>query len=162
MSHAMTLNHLASSNFTSALCNSSGVAMTPSEPSRQTHSQPSPTIPQSGATQIVIELSRSQIDQIIRKASQSGGGASLFTGLYESSTLDISVVARNNPRLSGSLLTGLAVLGLFPRDGSELTNAHIARALNIGVSTAHRYLATLLAAGLVQRDPNTRRYSVPQ
>ncbi len=136
--------------------------MTPSEPSRQTRSQPSPTPPQSGATQIVIELSRSQVDQVIREASQSAGAASPFTGLYESSPLDISVVARGNPRLSGSLLTGLAVLRVFPRDGSELSNAEVARTLNIGVSTAHRYLATLLAAGLVHRDPSTRRYSVPQ
>jgi Fic family protein len=109
---------------------------------------------------IAIELSRSQVDQVIRGASQSADAASVFTNLHESSTIDIASVARTNPKLSGSLLTGLAVLGLFPRDGSELSNAHIARALNIGVSTAHRYLATLLAAGLLQRDPRTRRYSL--
>ncbi len=100
---------------------------------------------------VAIELSRSQIGQVIRAASRSAGGAPLFTNLHESSTIDIASVARTNPKLSGSLLTGLAVLGLFPRDGSELSNADIARALNIGVSTAHRYLATLLAAGLLQR-----------
>jgi hypothetical protein len=136
--------------------------MTPSEPSRQIRSQPSPTIPQSGATQIVIELSRSRVDQIIRAASQSAGAASLFTGLYESSTTDIFVVARGNPRLSGSLRTGLAVLGVFSPDGSELSNAEVAPALNIGMSTEHRDAATLLAAELVHRDPNARRFSVPQ
>jgi Fic family protein len=111
---------------------------------------------------VAIKLSSSQIDQVIRAASRSAGAASLVTNFHESSTIHIAGVARNNPRLSGSLLTGLAVLGLFPRDGSELSNADVARGLNIGASTAGRYLATLLAAGLVQRDPNTRRYSVPQ
>jgi Fic family protein len=115
-----------------------------------------------GERPIAIVLSRSQVDQIFRAASQSAGAGSLFTGLHESSTIDISAVARASSRVSASLLTGLAVLGVLPRDGSELSNVQIARALNIGVSTAHRYLVTLLAVGLVQRDPNTRRYSVPQ
>jgi hypothetical protein len=125
-------------------------------------SSPAEQLPSTPADEclIAIELSRSQIDQVIRAASRSAGASSLVTNLHESSTIDIAAVARNNLRLSGSLLTGLAVLGLFPRDGSELTNADVARGLKIGVSTAHRYLTTLLAAGLLQRDPKSRRYSV--
>ncbi len=108
---------------------------------------------------IAVELSRSQVEEIVRAASQRVGGGSLFAGLRESSRIDISAVARTNPKLSSSLLTGLAVLGVFPRDGSSLSNAEVAQALNLGVNTAYRYVATLRAVGLVRRDPSTRRYS---
>jgi hypothetical protein len=108
---------------------------------------------------IAVELSRSQIQEIVRAASQRAGGGSLFAVLRESSRIDISAVARTNPKLSSSLLTGLAVLGVFPRDGSSLSNTEVARALNIGANTAYRYVATLRAVGLVRRDPSTRRYS---
>lgn len=61
-------------------------------------------------------------------------------------------------RLSQSLLTGLALLTLFPADGSYLTNADVAGELGLNPSTSHRYISTLVVAGLVERDPQTRRY----
>jgi hypothetical protein len=108
---------------------------------------------------IAIVLSRSQVGEVVRAASKRAGGGSLFTGLRESSRIDLAAVAGTNPKLSSSLLTGLAVLGVFPCDGSSLSNAEVARALGIGVNTAYRYVATLRAVGLVRRDPSTRRYS---
>ena len=54
------------------------------------------------------------------------------------------------------------MLAVFPVDGSYLGNADLARMLGMNQSTTHRYLSTLVAVGLVERDPATRRYRLPQ
>jgi hypothetical protein len=59
-------------------------------------------------------------------------------------------------RLSRSLLSGLLVLSCFPEDGGYLGIAELARTL--GMNTTHRYVTTLLAVGLLERDAATRRY----
>lgn len=61
-------------------------------------------------------------------------------------------------RLSRSLLSGLLVLSCFPSDGSYLGIAELARMLGMNTSTTHRYVTTLLAVGLLERDAATRRY----
>lgn len=61
-------------------------------------------------------------------------------------------------RLSRSLLSGLLVLSCFPPDGGYLGIAGLARMLAMNTSTTHRYVMTLLAAGLLERDSATRRY----
>ena len=61
-------------------------------------------------------------------------------------------------RLSRSLLAGLLVLSCFPADGDYLGIAELARMLRMNTSTTHRYVTTLLAVGLLERDPATRRY----
>ncbi len=61
-------------------------------------------------------------------------------------------------RLSRSLLSGLLVLVLLPDRGGYLGIAELARMLDMNTSTTHRYVTTLLAVGLLERDPATRRY----
>ena len=61
-------------------------------------------------------------------------------------------------RLSRSLLSGLLVLSCFPADGGYLGIAELARMLDMNTSTTHRYVTTLLAVGLLERDSATRRY----
>jgi len=61
-------------------------------------------------------------------------------------------------RLSRSLLSGLLVLSCFPSDGGSLGIAELARRLDMNTSTTHRYVTTLLAVGLLERDSSTRRY----
>ena len=68
----------------------------------------------------------------------------------------------DDPRLSRSLLAGLVMLASFPADGSYLGNAHLARMLDMNPSTAHRYISTLVAVGLLERDPDSRRYRRPR
>lgn len=63
-------------------------------------------------------------------------------------------------RLSRSLLSGLLVLSCFPPDGGYLGIAELARMLDMNTSTTHRYVTTLLAVGLLDRDPATRRYRI--
>lgn len=68
----------------------------------------------------------------------------------------------DDSRLSRSLLAGLLLLATFPTDRDYLGNSEIARMLGMNPSTTHRYLSTLVAVGLVERDPETRRYRLSE
>jgi IclR helix-turn-helix domain len=111
------------------------------------------------AERIVIELSPAQVDRVVRGAAESGNMSVLLSGLD-----DVREVLAREPRqledsrLSRSLLAGLLMLASFPTDGSYLGNAEIARMLDMNPSTTHRYVSTLVAVGLLERDPATRRY----
>jgi hypothetical protein len=111
------------------------------------------------AEKIVIELSPAQVDRVVRGAAESGNMSVLLSGLD-----DVREVLSREPRqledsrLSRSLLAGLLMLASFPTDGSYLGNAEIARMLDMNPSTTHRYVSTLVAVGLLERDPATRRY----
>jgi hypothetical protein len=64
----------------------------------------------------------------------------------------------DDPRLSRSLLLGLLLLSALPMDGGYAGLTTLARALGMSMSTAHRYASTLVAVGLLERDPATRQY----
>jgi IclR-like helix-turn-helix domain-containing protein len=108
---------------------------------------------------VLIELSPAQVDRVIRSAADGGSISMLLSGLT-----DVREVLAREPRqledsrLSRSLLAGLLMLASFPTDGSYLGNAEIARMLDMNPSTTHRYVSTLVAVGLLERDPSTRRY----
>jgi IclR helix-turn-helix domain len=108
---------------------------------------------------ISIELSPAQVDRVIRTAADGGSMSMLLSGLR-----DVREVLARQPgqlednRLSRSLLAGLLMLASFPNDGTYLGNAEIARLLDMNPSTTHRYVSTLVAVGLLERDPSTRRY----
>jgi hypothetical protein len=108
---------------------------------------------------VSIELTLAQVDQVVRGAAGAGAMSVLLSGLEDvRGKLDTKIEQLEDPRLSQSLLAGLMMLSMLPADGSYLKNADIARALDMNASTAHRYVSTLLAVGLVERDPATRRY----
>ncbi len=108
---------------------------------------------------VCIELSAAQVDQVVRTAADGGSMSVLLAGLGDvRAVLDAAPKLLENSRLSRSLLAGLLMLASFPADGSYLRVADAARMLNMSPSTTHRYIATLLAVGLVEQDPGTRRY----
>jgi DNA-binding transcriptional ArsR family regulator len=110
---------------------------------------------------IKIELTRSQIDQVVRLSSDGEGIATVLRGLSERGVGPDYVALAESPRLSRSLLLGLLVLGCFPTDGDALAVTDVAERLKLSPSTTHRYMTTLLAAGLLEQDPRSRRYHVP-
>jgi IclR helix-turn-helix domain len=111
---------------------------------------------------ITIELTRPQVDRIVRESAGGEGVTSLLRGLAGSDTLASRYAAlAGSPRLSRSLLLGLLVLGAFPSDGSSLAVSDVAGQLGMSASTTHRYMTTLLAVGLLEQDPRTRRYGLP-
>lgn len=111
---------------------------------------------------ISIELSAKQVKQIVREATASGGSiaAVLFSVTGDTTaTAPLATVPELDQRaLSRSLLAGLVVLAAFPRDGGHVGVAEVARRLGTNTSTTHRYVTTLAAVGLLERDPSTRRY----
>jgi IclR helix-turn-helix domain len=108
---------------------------------------------------VILELSAAQVDRVIRSAAEGSSMSLLLSGLR-----DVREILAREPsqmednRLSRSLLAGLLMLASFPTDGSYLGNAEIARLLDMNPSTTHRYVSTLVAVGLLERDPATRRY----
>jgi hypothetical protein len=108
---------------------------------------------------VLLELSRAQVDQVIRAASGAGNMSVLLSGLSDvSAALEAAPQQLQDMRLSRSLLCGLLLLAAFPADRSYLGNAELARMLDMNPSTAHRYISTLVAVGLLERDPATRQY----
>lgn len=121
----------------------------------------------SDAGKVMIELSKSQVDQVVRGAGEGGTMSTLLSALRDPDwTLSVDSEDWTYPeqmddrRLSRSLLSGLLVLSCFPADGDYLGIAELARMLDMNTSTTHRYVTTLLAVGLIERDPATRRYRV--
>ena len=94
------------------------------------------------------------MDRVVREAAEGGNMSVLLSGLN-----DVRAVLSREPRqledsrLSRSLLAGLLMLASFPSDGSYLGNAEVARMLEMNPSTTHRYVSTLVAVGLLERDP---------
>lgn len=105
---------------------------------------------------VVVELSPAQVDQVVRSASESASMSLLLAGLTDVG--EAIAAGRNDQRLSGSLLCGLLLLASLPSDGSFMSLTELARGSGRSTSTVHRYLSTLLAVGLVERDPATRQY----
>ncbi len=110
---------------------------------------------------ITIELTNAQIDRVLRGSADSDQISNHLRGLSERVGSSKFRELADSPRLSRSLLLGLLVLGAFPTDGTPLAVTDVAGRLEMSPSTTHRYLTTLLAVGLLEQDPRTRRYRVP-
>jgi predicted transcriptional regulator len=122
---------------------------------------------QADDAKVLIQLSKAQVDQVVRAAGEGGTMSVLLSALRDPTwTLSVDPEEGIYPeqmedrRLSRSLLSGLFVLSCFPVDGRYLGIAEISRFLNMNTSTTHRYVTTLLAVGLLERDPGTRRYKL--
>lgn len=104
----------------------------------------------------VVELNPGQVAKIVSAAL---AGSNVKESLSGSDDLGLlSTVDLNDAQLSQSLLRGLAILAAMPRDGGWAANSEFAQRLQVSPSTAHRYLSTLVAAGLVEQNARTRRY----
>jgi DNA-binding MarR family transcriptional regulator len=112
---------------------------------------------------VCLELSRAQVDRVIHMASAGGNLATLLTGLNDiQEAFVVAPEELDNRRLSRSLLAGLMLLACFPADGTYTGIAELARLRAMNPSTVHRYVSTLMAVGLLERDADTRRYRLAQ
>ena len=108
---------------------------------------------------VEIELSKPQIDHVMRAASGAGHVSFLLSSLDDvKEAIAAGHGELEDPRLSRSLMLGLLVLACFPLDGTYLGNTEVAAMLDLHLSTVHRYISTLTAVGLLEREPVTRRY----
>lgn len=107
------------------------------------------------------------MDGVIRRAHKSGesDAMSMLLASIRDPARQIKLYrncsSRLNERgLSISVLQGLLVLSRFPADGGSVRLADLGRLIDMEGSTTHRYVATLVAAGLLEQDPATREYCV--
>ncbi len=121
----------------------------------------------SGEPLVSITLSRNQVDHVVRAALGEDVMPSVFgvvagTGFRRAHARQVLSsryrTLQENRRLSRSLLAGLLVLSCFSRGGLDVGIKDISEQLDLNTSTVHRYVLTLVAAGLLERDPDTRRY----
>jgi hypothetical protein len=114
---------------------------------------------------VMLTLSSAQVEQVLRSATSDTQTAptSVITPDQLSGARERRYRALlDDRRLSRSLLAGLLVLTCFPEGGGEMGIADLARQLDMRTSTIHRYVSTLLAAGLLERDPVSRQYRLAQ
>jgi predicted transcriptional regulator len=142
-------------------------ATTPSSPAgaRCARERRTPTTQRREA--VAIELTKAQVDQVVRVAGEGGTMSVLLSALrnpewtMKLDSKDLSYPEHmEDRRLSRSLLSGLLVLSVFPADDGYLGIAEIARMLGMNTSTTHRYVSTLMSVGLIEQDPATRRYRI--
>jgi hypothetical protein len=126
--------------------------------------------PDANAPEVAIVLSRTQVNQVVRAALGESVEPSVSALIAESGfhrrqareALGVRYrTLQDNRRLSRSLLAGLLVLSCFPPEGVDIGIKDISELLDLNTSTVHRYVVTLMAAGLLERDPETRRYRLP-
>ena len=139
-------------------------------------------VPSVSNLSISITLSATQVDDVVRAASQSR--ASSLTALISSALAEPAgamalgaggpsgnghapdprrtAVQSSDRRLSRSLLRGLAILSCFTVEQPERGVLELARELSLSASTTHRYVLTLLEVGLLERSPRSRRYRLPR
>jgi hypothetical protein len=113
--------------------------------------------PCTSSARVLIELSSAQIDQVARAAMSQRPAIPLLPRIT-CVPVHIDPRWREDIKLSQSLLNGLMILASLPEDGSPVGNNEVALLVDLTPSTAHRYLRTLLAVGLIDRDPYTRKY----
>ena len=104
-------------------------------------------------------LSQAQVDGVLRDASAADHISMLLTGAPN--LRDLHTLVRDKQQAAGlsqSLLYGLMLLAALPADGRYASLTALARSLDMSMSTTHRYASTLLAVGLVERDPLSRQY----
>ncbi|MGA2166141.1 MAG: helix-turn-helix domain-containing protein [Solirubrobacteraceae bacterium] len=107
---------------------------------------------------VSLGLTAEQVASVIAAASAAGEqSANLLAVLAAPGELTTSSLI-DDRTVSRSLLFGLVVLISFPADGSDRGIKEVAAELDLPTSTTHRYAHTLLAIGLLEQDPRSRRY----
>lgn len=115
---------------------------------------------------ITLKLTTVQVSQVIRDSGRRQSPmSSLLSALWDpdwklalQSGGQVGPWQLDDPRLSRTLLLGLLVFASFRPDGTYRRVIDIAQMLEMRPSTAHRYLATLVAVGLLERDSVSRKY----
>lgn len=116
----------------------------------------------SAARDVRITLTDAQIAWVVYEAAGDDSLTALFTELNDPQQLQqlqsAVLLSVDGNTHSQSLIRGLLILCAFPMDGQERELTDVARELAISPSTTHRYAKTLMAIGLLEQDPSSRKY----
>jgi hypothetical protein len=108
---------------------------------------------------VTVRLNSTQVAQVVRQASNTPGLVTLLSAVDDLRALRQAIQPLlNDAKCSHSTLRALLVLVAFPSDGSERELIDIAGALDMTPSTAHRYVRTWMALGLLEQNSRSRRY----
>lgn len=127
-------------------------------------------MPKDRSPAISITLSPAQVDSVLRSAAQSHApsvAAVVSKGLVAARAANgappgLLLSDPSDPRLSRSLVRGLSLLTCFDAENQPRGIVEMAAELEMSPSTAHRYALTLVHLGLLERAPDTRKYSLPR
>lgn len=104
-------------------------------------------------------MSDAQVAEVVRAGARAAGCSALTARLGDPRMPRGALVGlMDSGRYARSFLLGLLVLSAFPADGAERELSEVAGELACARSTAHRYLTTWLAVGVLEQDPRSRRY----
>src|ERR1700704_3559646 len=109
---------------------------------------------------VTLELTDSQILRVCEEAGAAEPRADLIErfGQDAASLGALLGQATAEQHLSMSLVRGLFVLATLPSCGETVGVLDLAGQLEMSASTVHRYLQTLVIAGLARRNETTREY----
>lgn len=116
--------------------------------------------PKRGDGPVTVELTAPQVARVLREAAEDTLAA-LFSSVGRGTLADRYELLLDSTgrELSKSLLQGLLVLSAFP-PGEMVPITHLAARLGMNSSTTHRYVRTLLAAGLLEQSEHSRAYGL--
>jgi hypothetical protein len=114
--------------------------------------------------EITLRLTDSQVAHICAAVGLLAPTEEALGGLGDDATSRLSALLASLPgvaehKLSQSFVRGLFVLTALPSDGHAIGIVDLATSLEMSPSTVHRYVATLIAVGLAERNERTREYS---
>jgi hypothetical protein len=108
---------------------------------------------------VTITLTDEQLALVAREMSHGAGLARSLSGVSDLEQLRrlVSPLMRDES-YNRSTFRALMVLAAFPTDGSERGLRDVAVDVDVSPSIAHHYIRTLLAADVLEQDPDSRRY----
>jgi hypothetical protein len=112
-----------------------------------------------GDLDVTIMLTRAQVTRVVRGAAGDAGFAVMLSGLGDLQDLrDVLLALSEDASISRSTCRALRVLVSLSANDSFHEVTEIAKQLGLSPSTTHRYIRTWVALGLLEQDPESRRY----
>jgi hypothetical protein len=110
--------------------------------------------------EVTIQLTRGQIATVVRRAAEADALVSLHASIPAPDQLRRFLShLQDDKRYSHGTLQAMRVLAALPADGSRCHLTDVAASAELGRATAHRYLSTWAAIGVVVQDPASRGYA---
>jgi hypothetical protein len=107
---------------------------------------------------VTLTLTAEQVAQVVDNVVVSVGEYPwVFASLESIQAFPASPLCED-PKLSTALLRGLLVLISFPPDGDERSSKQVELELGMTESTAHLYIRTWVAVGLLEQNRVTDQY----
>jgi hypothetical protein len=116
------------------------------------------------AGEVTVILSAAQVEAVVHQATAPTAlGHAFAMALDDPGALSSFLrPLLGDHAYSRSVIRALIILAGFPADGTERELTTVAEEVGFSPATTYRYLHTLTAAGLLERDADSRRYRRPR